>query len=177
MLGRCAQPWVRRRRGRSSIPCRRHTGYAGSAKARDGVPTSLDHARWSGGTVAERPAYWTRRFPFGGSLIKAGQFASVRPDLIPATCAQALARLQDRVPPHSWSTIEAVIRRELGRSIDDVFDAVEPRPVAAASLARVHRAWLVDSREVASGYPGARSRPGHLRECCQVRGALVRSHV
>ena len=85
----------------------------------------------------------------GGTLIKAGQFASVRPDLVPATYAQALAGLQDRVPPQPWSTIETVIRRELRRSIQEVFAAIEPEPVAAASLAQVHRARLVDGREVA----------------------------
>src|SRR5712691_1092498 len=85
----------------------------------------------------------------GGTLIKAGQFVSVRPDLVPAPYAQALAGLQDRVPAHPWSTIEAVIRRELGRPIREVFGAIDPEPVAAASLAQVHRAWLVDGREVA----------------------------
>src|SRR5439155_8840873 len=85
----------------------------------------------------------------GGTLIKAGQFASVRPDRVPATYAQALAGLQDRVPPQPWSTIQTVIRRELRRSIQEVFAAIEPEPVAAASLAQVHRARLVDGREVA----------------------------
>jgi len=71
----------------------------------------------------------------GGTLIKASQFASVRPDLVPATYAQALAGLQDRVPPQPWSTIETVIRRELRRSIQEVFAAIEPEPVAGAITA------------------------------------------
>src|SRR6266496_1502769 len=68
----------------------------------------------------------------GGALIKAGQFASTRPDLLPAAYIHTLAALQDRMPPHAWPTIEEAITQELGRSPQDVFDWIEQEPVAAA---------------------------------------------
>lgn len=85
----------------------------------------------------------------GGALIKACQFASTRPDLLPAAYIRTLAPLQDQMPPHPWSTIEAAITRELGRETRAVFAEIVPEPVAAASIAQVHRARLHDGREVA----------------------------
>ncbi len=85
----------------------------------------------------------------GGALIKACQFASTRPDLLPAVYIRTLAPLQDRMPPRSWSEIEKAITRELGRRPEDVFAHIEREPVAAASIAQVHRARLHDGREVA----------------------------
>src|SRR3989454_8512249 len=85
----------------------------------------------------------------GGALIKACQFASTRPDLLPVVYIRTLAPLQDRMPPRSWSEIEKAITRELGRRPQDVFAQIEREPAAAASIAQVHRAWLHDGREVA----------------------------
>jgi len=85
----------------------------------------------------------------GGALIKACQFASTRPDLLPAVYIRTLVPLQDSMPPRSWSEIEKAITRELGRRPDDVFAQIEHEPVAAASIAQVHRARLHDGREVA----------------------------
>ena len=78
----------------------------------------------------------------GGLLIKAGQFASARPDLLPAAYVEALASLQDRVPPHPWPTMARAVERELGRPLDAVFAGLDPTPVASASLAQVHRGHL-----------------------------------
>lgn len=84
----------------------------------------------------------------GGALIKAGQFASTRPDLLPAVYIEYLSRLQDQMPPLDWPEIEKVIRVELGRPLSEVFSKVEPKPLAAASLSQVHRGWLKDGRAV-----------------------------
>ncbi len=85
----------------------------------------------------------------GGTLIKAAQFASTRPDLLPVAYTSTLSKLQDRVPPRSWETMEPAIFRELGRPLSEVFEHVEPGPIAAASIAQVHRARLKNGREVA----------------------------
>jgi predicted unusual protein kinase regulating ubiquinone biosynthesis (AarF/ABC1/UbiB family) len=85
----------------------------------------------------------------GGALIKACQFASTRPDLLPAIYIRTLAPLQDSMPPRSWKEIEKAITRELGRRPLEVFAEIEHEPAAAASIAQVHRARLHDGREVA----------------------------
>ena len=92
----------------------------------------------------------------GGTLIKAAQFASSRPDLLPAPYIEKLSTLQDRVPPRPWRVIERALERELGRNPKEVFSAIEPRPIAAASIAQVHRAYLRSGRAVALKvqYPG-----------------------
>ncbi|HEV2236956.1 MAG TPA: ABC1 kinase family protein [Ktedonobacterales bacterium] len=91
-----------------------------------------------------------------GTLIKAAQFASTRPDILPAPYIRALATLQDRVPAQPWPEMRRAITRELGRPPEAVFQRIETRPIASASIAQVHRAELPDGRQVAVKiqYPG-----------------------
>jgi len=91
-----------------------------------------------------------------GTLIKACQFASTRPDILPPAYVRSFAALQDRVPASSWRAIRRAMQRELHRPPEDVFERIERRPIAAASIAQVHRAWLPDGRPVAVKvqYPG-----------------------
>jgi predicted unusual protein kinase regulating ubiquinone biosynthesis (AarF/ABC1/UbiB family) len=84
----------------------------------------------------------------GGVLIKAGQFLSVRVDVLPSAVTDELSGLQDEVPPESLSDIQAVIESEYGRPIEQVFGWLAPQPEAAASLAQVHRARLLTGEEV-----------------------------
>lgn len=103
---------------------------------------ALQHARGAGRVLDAAVA-------LGGTLIKAGQFASTRPDLLPRVYTETLADLQDRVPPRPYPAIRAAVERELGRPLGKVFSSFSPKPVAAASIAQVHRAYLLDGREVA----------------------------
>ena len=92
----------------------------------------------------------------GGTLIKAAQFASSRPDLLPAPYIERFSELQDRVPPQPWSVMEDAVEREIGRPIREAFEEFEREPVASASIAQVHWARLSDGRRVAvkAQYPG-----------------------
>ncbi len=85
----------------------------------------------------------------GGALLKGCQFASTRPDILPAAYIRRLATLQDRMPPRSWAEIEKAIASELHQRPENIFADIEQEPVAAASIAQVHRARLKDGRAVA----------------------------
>ncbi|MFN8642664.1 MAG: AarF/UbiB family protein [Candidatus Binatia bacterium] len=84
-----------------------------------------------------------------GGVLKLGQFASSRMDLLPDAYAVALARLQDRVPPAPAHAIVRRLARELGPHAADRFATFDPQPLAAASLAQVHAATLADGTPVA----------------------------
>jgi predicted unusual protein kinase regulating ubiquinone biosynthesis (AarF/ABC1/UbiB family) len=66
---------------------------------------------------------------------------------------EALSRLQDRVEPFPFAQVEGVVSRELGVRLSKAFESFEAEPVAAASLAQVHRARLRDGSEVATAMP------------------------
>jgi ubiquinone biosynthesis protein len=78
----------------------------------------------------------------GPAFIKLGQLASVRPDVFSPETVFEMERLQDRVPPVPSQDIAAIIRRELGRPVQDLFAEFSTEPVATASIAQVHHAVL-----------------------------------
>lgn len=84
----------------------------------------------------------------GVSFVKLGQVLSTRRDLVPEPYLSALASLQTKATTLPWSTVRQVIEADLGSSIDEVFADVEPEPLAAASVAQVHRAVLLDGTPV-----------------------------
>lgn len=84
-----------------------------------------------------------------GLLIKSCQFIGTRADVLPDEYIEVLSRLQDRVPPRPFAEIAATVERELGRPLAAVFRELDPVPLAAASLAQVHRGRLRDGREAA----------------------------
>ena len=87
----------------------------------------------------------TRR---GGVLIKLGQFLSTRVDILPLEVTQALAGLQDEVPPASATDVIAQIESDLGKPIDQLFPHFDREALGAASLAQVHAAELTDGKPV-----------------------------
>jgi len=84
----------------------------------------------------------------GPSFIKLGQILSIRPDLIPANFIQEFQKLQDEVPPFSTEQVRTIVESEFGQTIEKLFHSFEEQPLAAASIAQVHRAVTKDGEDV-----------------------------
>ena len=84
----------------------------------------------------------------GPTFSKVGQVLSTRPDLLPAEYVEELAMLQDNVPPMPERDVVRVSEQELGVPWEDVFESVDPTPLAAGTIAQVHRATLANGERV-----------------------------
>ena len=85
----------------------------------------------------------------GPTFIKLGQFASNRPDILPAELVESLEILQDAVPPFSEQDAVKIVETELGKPIQNLFKEFCETPFASASMAQVHKAVLTDGSVVA----------------------------
>ncbi|MBI3392449.1 MAG: AarF/ABC1/UbiB kinase family protein [Nitrospirae bacterium] len=84
----------------------------------------------------------------GPTFIKFGQILSVRPDLIPRPFIEEFSKLQDEVPPFPVQEVRAILEADWKRPIDQVLASFDEVPVAAASIAQVHRAKLLSGEDV-----------------------------
>jgi ubiquinone biosynthesis protein len=84
----------------------------------------------------------------GPTYIKLGQIVSSGEGIFPAELVAEFKFCRDQVPPEPWPVVERVLREELGRPINQVFAVIDHQPLAAASIAQVHRAELLDGTEV-----------------------------
>jgi len=85
----------------------------------------------------------------GPTFVKLGQLLSVRRDIFPADIIEELGKLQDSVQPFSFSVVKALIESELNDKLEDIYAEFSQSPIAAASIAQVHRASLLSGKQVA----------------------------
>jgi len=108
------------------------------------------------------PANWlSRRHPgargvrlrlafeaLGPVFMKFGQMLSTRRDLLPRDIADELEKLQDRVPPFPSAQARSIVETTYGCPLEQVFASFEEPALAAATIAQVHAAKLLDGRDV-----------------------------
>ena len=107
--------------------------------------------RRKGGT--EKTAGISRRLrvaaeQLGPTYIKLGQIVASGDGIFPPELVAEFKWCRDQVPPEPWPVIEQVISEELGQPAREVFASIDHDPLAAASIAQVHRAQLLDGTEV-----------------------------
>ncbi|MDG2207561.1 MAG: AarF/ABC1/UbiB kinase family protein, partial [Pirellulales bacterium] len=84
----------------------------------------------------------------GPTFIKLGQILSTRPDIVGVAFAKELTQLQSDVDATPPEAVRRVIESELGQSVEELFDAFNPIPLASASIGQVHAARLKTGEEV-----------------------------
>jgi ubiquinone biosynthesis protein len=85
----------------------------------------------------------------GPTFVKFGQLLSTRSDILPEGVLSELQKLQDTVRPMPAGAAQAIIERELGAPVDEVFERFDPDPLGSASIGQVHRAVLRSGEVVA----------------------------
>lgn len=83
----------------------------------------------------------------GPTFVKLGQLIASSPGLFPRPLADACLRCLDEVPPFPSAQARAIVERDLGRPIDELFAEFDDTPLSAASIAQVHACVLPDGRK------------------------------
>ncbi|KAL2317564.1 hypothetical protein Fmac_031440 [Flemingia macrophylla] len=117
------------------------TDLSKSTNSSAGLPTEMQLGLLS-------PFYLRRLFErMGATYIKLGQFIASAPTLFPPEYVQEFQNCFDRAPPVPYEEIESILRKELGKPLESVYEYIDPTPLASASIAQVHGARLKGSRE------------------------------
>ncbi len=84
----------------------------------------------------------------GPTYIKLGQIISSGEGIFPEELVEEFKKCRDQVPPEPFTVVRRVVEEDLGRSLEEVFERFHPEPLAAASIAQVHRATLRTGEDV-----------------------------
>ncbi|RDX63984.1 putative aarF domain-containing protein kinase, chloroplastic [Mucuna pruriens] len=117
------------------------TDASKSANSSAGLPTEMQLGLLS-------PFYLRRLFErMGATYIKLGQFIASAPTLFPPEYVQEFQNCFDRAPPVPFGEIESILRKELGKPLESIYEYIDPTPIASASIAQVHGARLKGSQK------------------------------
>ncbi|MBK6519329.1 MAG: AarF/ABC1/UbiB kinase family protein [Polyangiaceae bacterium] len=136
------------RHGFADVARRLGMGAKGDAKAKPdaGADPELVAAEQRGTEEAKKNPLAERvrlvAMDLGPTFVKLGQIVSTRTDVLPADWIVELKKLQDEVAPISAQSVKEAIEASLGAPVDTLFESFEDQPLAAASIAQVHRAEL-----------------------------------
>src|SRR5439155_3593345 len=124
--------------------------HIGRVMAKAGARDFFTRARSAEGAEAQAVAdrFRIALDELGPTFAKLGQILSTRPDLLPPTFIEELASLQERVTPLTEAEVVAAMERELRVPWEDVFGSIDPKPLAAGTIAQVHRATLESGERV-----------------------------
>ncbi|VAI86497.1 unnamed protein product [Triticum turgidum subsp. durum] len=112
-----------------------------TANTSEGIPAQMRLGLLS-------PLYLRRLFErMGATYIKLGQFIASAPTSFPAEYVEEFQNCFDRAPPVPYSEIESILREELQRPLDSVYEYIDPVPIASASISQVHGARLKSSQK------------------------------
>ena len=106
----------------------------------------------------------------GPTFVKAGQILSMRSEILPESFTRELGKLRTSVEPMSRETVIEALRAEYETPIEEIFDAIDDRPLGSASVAQVHKARLVSGELVAVKI----QRP-HVKEIMAQDISIIRS--
>lgn len=84
---------------------------------------------------------------FGGFWVKVGQVLALRTDLFPNEICEQLRSLQYEAVGFPFELARSTIESELGAPIDQIFESFDEQPLAAASIAQIHRAVLLKKKD------------------------------
>jgi ubiquinone biosynthesis protein len=115
----------------------------------------------------------------GATFIKLGQMLSLRSDFIPTEFAKEFSKLQDSVLKDETENIKSVLLKEYGKPLNEVFLEFDETPIAAASIAQVHKARLKTGEVVAVKilHPGISDKIESDLEMLKNLSRLIETHI